>query len=99
MAVTAKIEQDDARLAGVACRHRLVDHCPDCVRRLGRGDDPLRVGKTYRGLECLVLPEGTRLDDPRPHQPAEERGIPVVAKTTRVDWWRDEVVSERVHRH
>ena len=52
-----------------------------------------------RRREDVVLVVGLRLDDAGLDQPAEHRGVAVVAKAARVYRWGHEVVTQRVHRH
>src|SRR6185437_16374589 len=53
--VSAEVEQDDLRLAGLPRTDRLVDHRPDGVIRLRGRHDPLSPSELYARVEHLVL--------------------------------------------
>ena len=63
--VSAKVEQDDLRLAGLPRTDRLVDHRPDGVVRLRGRHDPLSLERTVRprrtpGSACTREPPYAR---------------------------------------
>src|SRR5829696_3700446 len=78
-AVSAEVDQDDLRLAGLPRTDRLVDHRPDGVVRLRGRHDPLRSSELYARVEHLVLRVRPGLHVPVLHQHGERGRVAVVA--------------------
>ena len=77
----------------------LLEDDPDRVRGLGRRDDALGPAERHRRARRRRSCDRAALDQALLDQRTESGGIAVVAQAAGVEGRRDEVVSQRVHRH
>src|SRR5690606_30102209 len=85
MAVPRQAKEDGARLARLLGLEGLLDGGLHGVRRFGRRQDPLILGKEDRALENRPLGQSLGFDQPFVIQLADERRIPVVTQASRVN--------------